>query len=195
MEFEATGIPNTCDLAFKEWAAVCAALAAGRQTIILRKGGIHEGPGGFQPRFPAFWLYPTNFHQGAVALTPDAADCIQMAQAEQPPASTIRLHHLAVVKEVIELNQETTALALAGLHIWSQDTVRQRFHYRRPGQFVLLVRVYRALRPHAIAESPEFAGCKTWVQLPGALALESPQPVLTTESFAEAAAAVHRAVG
>ena len=30
--------------AFKEWAAVCAALDSGRQTLILRKGGLHEGP-------------------------------------------------------------------------------------------------------------------------------------------------------
>jgi hypothetical protein len=32
---------------FKEWALVCEALGRGEQTIILRKGGIAEGRGGF----------------------------------------------------------------------------------------------------------------------------------------------------
>ncbi|NBS89997.1 DUF1802 family protein, partial [bacterium] len=32
-------------LACKEWASVCAALASGRQSILLRKGGIAEPTG------------------------------------------------------------------------------------------------------------------------------------------------------
>ena len=37
-------LPETCSIAFKEWAGVCAALAEGRQSLIVRKGGIAEGP-------------------------------------------------------------------------------------------------------------------------------------------------------
>ena len=37
--------------------------APGREQIILRKGGIHEGRGGFQVDQPEFWLFPTLFHQ------------------------------------------------------------------------------------------------------------------------------------
>ena len=35
--------------AFKEWAIVVDALGRGRQSVILRKGGIAEGRGGFRP--------------------------------------------------------------------------------------------------------------------------------------------------
>ena len=35
------------------------ALGRGEQIIILRKGGIHEGRGGFQVDQPEFWLFPT----------------------------------------------------------------------------------------------------------------------------------------
>ena len=49
--------------AFKEWAVVCAALASGRQSVILRKGGIHEGRDGFRVDHREFWLFPTRFHQ------------------------------------------------------------------------------------------------------------------------------------
>ena len=47
---------------FKEWALVCDALADGRQSIILRKGGIAEGRNGFAFRHPEFFLFPTSFH-------------------------------------------------------------------------------------------------------------------------------------
>ena len=49
-------LPVTCAFAFKEWAGVCAALESGRQSVILRKGGIADGPGGFVPDHEAFWL-------------------------------------------------------------------------------------------------------------------------------------------
>ena len=34
--------------AFKEWAVIVQALGEGRQINIFRKGGIHEGPKGFE---------------------------------------------------------------------------------------------------------------------------------------------------
>ena len=67
---------ESCGIAFKEWASVCDALLAGRQTIILRKGGISEGqaPGTFVPEYSEFWLYPTWVHQAeqGVRETPAA---------------------------------------------------------------------------------------------------------------------------
>src|SRR5258705_3213217 len=44
--------------AFKEWAIVVDALGRGEQIVILRKGGIREGRGGFHVEHPQFWLFP-----------------------------------------------------------------------------------------------------------------------------------------
>lgn len=41
---------------------VCDALASGRQAIILRKGGIHEGRAGFSFAEENFFLFPNRFH-------------------------------------------------------------------------------------------------------------------------------------
>ena len=49
--------------ALKEWAIVVDALIRGEQIIVLRKGGISEGPGGFKVDQPEFLLFPTLFHQ------------------------------------------------------------------------------------------------------------------------------------
>ena len=45
--------------ALKEWAVICRALAEGRQSLLLRKGGIAEAGGAFQVEQPRFWLLPT----------------------------------------------------------------------------------------------------------------------------------------
>src|SRR5882672_3451390 len=57
-------------IAFKEWAIVVGALGRGEQIIILRKGGISEGRGGFTIEHPEFLLFPTLFHQQRASVLP-----------------------------------------------------------------------------------------------------------------------------
>ncbi len=65
-------LPPTCEFAFKEWAGVCRALGLGRQILVLRKGGIAEGPGGFSPEHESFWLFPTHLHEHQQGLKDEA---------------------------------------------------------------------------------------------------------------------------
>jgi hypothetical protein len=46
-------------LASKEWAVICRELAAGRQMVLLRKGGIREPAKGFGVEHREFFLFPT----------------------------------------------------------------------------------------------------------------------------------------
>ncbi len=46
------------NVAFKEWAVVCDAILAGRQSVLIRKGGIAEGRAGFEFRHTEFELFP-----------------------------------------------------------------------------------------------------------------------------------------
>ena len=57
-------------VALKEWAALVAALGEGKQTVLLRKGGIREGP--FKAPASSFYLFPTSFHSEGRLLRPDA---------------------------------------------------------------------------------------------------------------------------
>ena len=77
------------------------------------------------------------------------------------------------------------AQLLAHLHIWSDETVDKRFHYRQPGLFVLVVRVYRAKDAIDITETQEYAGCKSWVELERELPTEGSIPVLDAKSLAD----------
>uniref|UniRef100_A0A7C2JZQ9 DUF1802 family protein n=1 Tax=Schlesneria paludicola TaxID=360056 RepID=A0A7C2JZQ9_9PLAN len=171
--------------AFKEWAAICDALAAGRQSLILRKGGLHEGREGFRVDHPEFWLYPTNFHQRPEQLTAAEAAHWQAATCESPPAGTIALSLYAVVERVQHLTDAGQLNSLTGRHGWSEQTVDERFHYRQPGLFALVVRVYRRPEPWRLVESPRFAGCRSWVDLGRDLPTDGCRPVLSDAEHRE----------
>lgn len=153
-------------VAFKEWAVVCRALADGRQRLILRKGGIAEAGGVFRPEFDRFWLYPTHFHeQQQAGIREEFLPLFAEAEAGRAPAGTVRLSHFAEVTAVTFADSLDAVLALADRHVWTEATVRQRFAYRTAGLYVLEVDVFRVPTPFEVAESPEYAGCKTWVHL------------------------------
>ena len=65
-------LPPALNIALKEWDTVCRALAAGRQILLLRKGGIYESAGGFEIENRQFLLFPTFLHQNPQMLKDDA---------------------------------------------------------------------------------------------------------------------------
>jgi hypothetical protein len=169
--------------AFKEWAVICSALAQGKQALILRKGGIAESGGRFEPEHRQFWLYPTWLHQNADALVPDSRPLLEEVEKQRPPEGILHLSHFAQVEGIYQLHDVIGTMKLAGLHLWSEETVRQRFFYRRPGLYVLAVRVFEVTPAHELTETPEYAGCRSWVELEQELPTEPARPVLAGEEF------------
>lgn len=167
--------PDACSIAFKEWAGVCDALGSGRQSLILRKGGVSEGPGGFRPEHPAFWLYPTSVHEAEQGLRSPTSG----RPVEAPGVVAIKT--LVVVDWVGRVEQVEQLEGLASFHDWTESTVLKRFHYRSPGLWALAVRAYRRPEPRAVAITPAQLGCRTWVPLESAPATSGLVPVLPAE--------------
>ena len=176
---------STLRFALKEWAVICRALAEGRQTILLRKGGVAEKTGAFEVEQERFWLYPTYVHQQGAGVVEEALPLLKAVEAERPPAGVVRLSHFAEVAGVFHLHDIVGALRLDGLHLWSRETVLSRFEYRVPGLFALVVRVYRAARPTELPETAEYAGCRSWVDLGRDLPTDGATPVLEDRLFYE----------
>src|SRR5271155_1853587 len=84
--------------AFKEWAIIVDALMTGQQIIILRKGGLIEGPGGFQVEQPEFLLFPTLFHQQRQAVLPEAQARFDEIVHLMPSPDEVRLECFARVE-------------------------------------------------------------------------------------------------
>jgi hypothetical protein len=175
--------PETCDVGFKEWAGVCAAVASGRQSIILRKGGTHEeaGPGLFIPDHSAFWLYPTRLHEAAQGLREPAPAGPSVVP---PTPGKTPISVFAVAQTVGRVEDEGLLDRLRDFHVWSDETVHQRFHYRSRGLWVLGLRAYVRDPPYLLDVTPEQEGCKSWVPLGRPLSTSGMDPVLDDEAWA-----------
>lgn len=179
--------------AFKEWAVTCAALAAGRQSLLLRKGGIHERNARFEVEHGEFWLFPTRFHQNPDEIRESARNLLQQVADEAPSPGLVSLSLYAIVEQVIELSDESSLPRLADLQILAERTLVERFRYRRPGLFVLPVRIYRRPEPISLVDSPHFAGCRTWVDLEQELSTSGLSPVLSDVDHADRMMSIRRA--
>lgn len=166
-------LPNDCNVAYKEWAGVCHALETGRQSILLRKGGIAESGGVFRAEHSAFWLYPTMSHQSQQGL-----------KVETPissPPSSVSLSALAVVEDVFWTKDERSLEALDEWHVWTRETIHNRFVYRHPGIWVMSVRIYLRQLPFVFEEAAAHSGCKTWVILDERVETLASTPALNDE--------------
>jgi hypothetical protein len=171
--------PVSCGFAFKEWAGVCDALADGSQSLILRKGGIAEESGGFVPEHNLFWLYPTRVHEAEQGL--------RLPRAPGRPSRTtpdvVEVRTLVETGPIWWVDRSERLAELEALHVWTEETVSKRFHYRKPGLWVLGVRVYHRDEPFDIPVTPDHAGCKTWVPLDPPLETAGVAPVLDDQEY------------
>src|SRR5256714_37377 len=137
---------------FKEWALVCEALGRGRQTILLRKGGIAEGRDGFGFRHDNFFLFPTFFHEQVVK--------VRMRSAELPVASAgkIEVRYYAKLEAQKAITLWEQAAELEPLHILDESVVRERFEYKDAGLHVALVRVFRLEPAWTFPDKPAYGG-------------------------------------
>lgn len=185
--------PPPLPIGFKEWTFVCEALGQGQQSLILRKGGIHEGKKGFRFEHSRFWLFPTGFHnQGAqLKWVPANADEVAVPQDEERERVDIR--YFAELQEVWKLTDWEQVAALAPYHQWTEEVVRERFVWNEDSCLhAALVRVYRLPQTWSFPYAPGYGGCRSWVKLPAeGMALEpSLQPVLSEATWSDTASQI-----
>ena len=172
--------------AFKEWEAIVEALGQGAQIIILRKGGIAEGRAGFQARHPKFWLFPTQYHQQWEKTKPELRRFLAPSTLTD---KEIPLHYFAEVTDAVYLSSWDQVARLNDAHFWDEEILRERFGYQdRPGMeaglHLLIVRVSRINLAHRLKASPEYEGCKSWIEVPVDWSRDIAAPVVRTEEFA-----------
>lgn len=154
-------------IGFKEWQVVCDALASGRQTVILRKGGIHEGRAGFSFAHDSFFLFPTRFHAQVDQVTEGSFQ----PQPEWQPGDPIRITHHARALWAKTLTRWDQVEALASYHIYTQELVRERFNWEGKGMatgsiHVALVQIRQLAEPWEFPYASKYGGCRSWVNLP-----------------------------
>ncbi len=169
-------------IAFKEWAVVVEALGRGGQIVILRKGGIAEGQGGFRVEQERFWLFPTRFHQQTEGVVEEARAGFE--NFVWPPDDLLRVEFGAEVMEARRLDSLAQAQRLAGQHIWREEIIAERFDWGRDaGIYAMAVRVRRLAKPVELPMLASYGGCKSWVELEPPMEFEGMEPVLADADF------------
>jgi len=129
-------------VAFKEWEIVVDALGRGDQILLLRKGGIHEGRGGFRPEHQRFLLFPTRYHQQRECVVASAqARFDEMLQQRPVSAEMVRVEFGAELAEARRLETLSQAKALHGQHIWRDEVIERRFDWGKDPAIHVLVSV------------------------------------------------------
>ncbi|SGN43420.1 Domain of uncharacterised function (DUF1802) [Mycobacterium tuberculosis] len=178
--------------ALKEWSAAVHALLDGRQTVLLRKGGIGEKR--FEVAAHEFLLFPTVAHSHAERVRPEHRDLLGPAAADSTDECVL-LRAAAKVVAALPVNRPEGLDAIEDLHIWTAESVRaDRLDFRPKHKLaVLVVSAIPLAEPVRLARRPEYGGCTSWVQLPVTPTLAA--PVHDEAALAEVAARVREAVG
>ena len=153
--------------AFKEWQVICDALASGRQSILLRKGGIHEGREGFSFAKESFFLFPTRFHAQGEQIREGNVE----PKPEWQPGDQIEITHHAEARWAVTLNDWNQVKALRQFHIYSDDAIRERYEWSGKGMetssiHVALVRVRKLSDPWKFPYEKSMGGCRSWISIP-----------------------------
>ena len=88
---------DSCDRVFKEWDLSCRAMCDGRQTLLVRKGGIREDGGVFVLDDTEFWLMPTFDHQNANMLQPNYVEELKRLGDANPNPDIVTIRGYAIV--------------------------------------------------------------------------------------------------
>jgi hypothetical protein len=178
--------------ALKEWSAAVHAMLDGRQSVMLRKGGIHEKR--FAVAAPEFVFFPTVAHGHRDRVRPEHRQLLDVAAADSTEeAVTVRAG--AKVVAAVEVNRPEALGELIDLHIWTQESVQSdRLDFRpRHRLTVLVVQAIPLVEPVRLARTPEYAGCVSWVDVP--LRPQWAAPIRDDESLVELAERVRESVG
>ncbi len=178
--------------ALKEWSAAVHAMLDGRQTVLLRKGGIREKR--FEVNASRFLLFPTVAHSHAERVRPEHRDLLAAAADDSTDESLV-VRAGAKVIAAVEVNRPDALEEIAPLHIWTAKSVRaDRLDFRPKHRLTVLVVQASALaEPVRLHRAPEYAGCKSWVQLP--LHPDWAEPVHDDAALQDIADGVRRSVG
>jgi hypothetical protein len=157
-------------LALKEWSIICKAMEEGKQTILLRKGGILEYKKGFEISQKVFLLYPTLEHQAAEYLQSNYLQEYELllkrnrSEIVQDKVNTLRI--IARIEAMQEFHNYELLSKLEKYHIWNEKYVNMRMNYNpKKPMNALLLRIYKLSQPISIDVNPGWAGCKSWIDI------------------------------
>jgi len=151
--------------ALKEWATVVKALEQGKQTVILRKGGILETASGFKIESKKFFLFPTWEHQEIKHVKPEFHNFLNNVLEKKPKEGFNKISSYAEVLYEKDIDDVEVINNLSAFHVWSDTYIQERRNWmpEKPMKAVFLKTV--KIPEFDLPLEPKFSGCKSWIEL------------------------------
>ncbi|MBI4341669.1 MAG: DUF1802 family protein [Candidatus Omnitrophica bacterium] len=184
-----------CAIALKEWATVIEAMGRGEQLVLIRKGGLIEPGSGFELAAPSFVFYPTFEHQAVQYLRQPFQGYFDLAKAARASEGQVRFGLFGQAAHAALAHDPEVVKRLEPFHVYNDAFLTQRLKWQ-PDQplMIVIVRAFR-MAPKTILAAPQYAGCKSWVELDAPVALEQLVPVLDDAAFASRRREIESALG
>ena len=149
----------------KEWATVVKALEQGKQTVILRKGGILETASGFNIESKKFFLFPTCEHQETKHVKPEFHEFLNSVLNKKPEEGSNKMSSYAEVLYEKDVKSNDVINNLLPFHVWSDSYIQERRNWmpEKPMKAVFLKII--KIPEFNLPLQPEFSGCKSWIEL------------------------------
>lgn len=171
-------------IALKEWAVVCEEVLAGRQVVLLRKGGILEQKKGFQIEHERFFLYPNTEHQSREQLKTQFHAALEKSPPPPKESGVIKVAGYCEVVDIVKTADPAKLRALDPLTCWTQALFDMRINYKpEKPNFVVTVRAFKLPKPIEVPYHADYAGCHSWVPLKQELSAAGGEPVLSDAEF------------
>ena len=151
-------------LAFKEWSYIVDALGNGKQSIILRKGGIAEDGGDFAVKGKKFLLLPTQYHQAKDLIKPEWIGELD-SDKYFTSDNKVKIHFYAEIIDHKLITDWNILEKLDSQHAWKMDIVKERYNRWEKNVHLLIVQTFRLKKPFELEMLPEYGGCKSWIDI------------------------------
>jgi hypothetical protein len=151
--------------ALKEWATIVKALEQGKQTVILRKGGILETASGFNIKSKKFFLFPTWEHQETKHVKPEFHDFLNDVLNKKPDEGFNKITSYAKILYEKDIECNDIINDLSSFHVWSDEYIQERRNWmpEKPIKAIFLKTI--KIPEFNLSLKPEFSGCKSWIEL------------------------------
>jgi hypothetical protein len=151
--------------ALKEWATIVKALENGKQTIILRKGGILETASGFEIIAKKFLLFPTWEHQEIKHVKPEYHNLLNQTLDNKPKEGYNTITSIAEVLDHKDISSNKIIDDLSPFHVWSDEYIKERINWMPEKPLKAIFLKVHTFPQIEIPLQSDFEGCKSWIEL------------------------------
>lgn len=151
--------------ALKEWAVLLEAVASGKQSFLLRKGGILESSQGFQLESREFLFFPTWEHQQRDWVRPEFHALFDRCAPSRD--GQVEIRYLGRTSRIHPAPSDPSALTGAvDSHIWTPEFLEMRYAYRPDlPLYQVELELFRLPDSTRLTVTDGMRGCRSWVEL------------------------------